>query len=394
MAVQLRSCSPIMSIILFFARQPARIRLLLCWCIGLLALPFLTGFGSPQLVDRIYVPTQRVKVGEFQQRQALTQPPTLSAEAYLLYDVDTNQLLLTQNIHATLAPASLTKLMTALLVLEYADLKANVTIQSSDLVGGTNMGLRAGESLTVEQLLWGALLPSGNDAATALARHVGGSVSAFVDRMNARAQELGLAETHFMNPHGLDAAGHTSSAADLLTLTRQLWHSALFRQIVATQSTEVAGHSLRNTNELLGLDNRTNGVKTGTTDLAGQCLVAGLQTDGHQLFAIVLNSRDRYADTQALIAYYTTRYRWFDGRHDELTVLNRVYTDDGALWYLRPQGQPATWLVRQADLPRLHSYRRLHLPSTDQPWQPGMPVGVLEWWLDDQVVSSQPLVLW
>lgn len=381
-------------LILFLARQPARIRLLLCWSFSLLVFPFLTGFGPPQLVDRIYVPTQRVKVGEFQQRQALLQPPTVSAEAYLLYDVDTNQLLLTKNSHATLAPASLTKLMTALLVLEYADLSATVTIQSSDLVGGTVMGLRVGETLTVEQLLWGALLPSGNDAATALARQVGGTVSAFVELMNTRAQELGLAETHFANPHGLDAAGHTSSAADLLTLTRQLWHSTLFRQIVATQSTEVAGHSLRNTNELLGLDNRTNGVKTGTTDLAGQCLVAGLQDDGHQIFVVVLNSRDRYADTQALITYYTTHYRWFDGRHDELTVLNRIYTDSGEIWYLRPAGQPATWLVRQADLPRLRSFRRLHLPSTDQPWQPGMPVGVLEWWLDDQVVSSQPLVLW
>lgn len=380
--------------ILFLACQSARMRIVLCWSFGLLVLPFLTGFGPPQLVDRIYVPTQRVKVGEWQQRQALSQAQTLSAEAYLLYDVDTNQLLLTQNIHTALAPASLTKLMTALLVLEYADLKATVTIQSSDLVGGTVMGVRAGESLTVEQLLWGALLPSGNDAATALARTVGGSVSAFVERMNARAQELGLTETHFVNPHGLDAAGHTSSADDLLTITRQLWQSALFRQIVATQSTEVAGHSLRNTNELLGLDSRTNGVKTGTTDLAGQCLVAGLQVNGHQIFVIVLNSRDRYADTQALITYYTNHYRWFDGRHDELTVLNRIYTESGALWYLRPANQTTAWLLQQADIPRLRSYRRLHLPSTDQPWQPGMPVGVVEWWLGDHVVGTQPLVLW
>lgn len=379
--------------ILFFLIQPVRNRTLLYWGFGLSLLPFLTGFGPPQLVDRIYVPTQRVKVGELQQWTAHP-PPTVSAEAFLLYDVDANQFLLNQNIHAALPPASLTKLMTALLVLEQAELTASVTVESSDLVGDASMGLRAGESLTLEQLLWGLLIPSGNDAAMALARHVGGSVANFVVLMNERAQALGLAETHFVNPHGLDAAGHTSSAADLLTLTQQLWRYPLFRQIVATSETEVAGHLLQNTNELLTVDSNANGIKTGTTDLAGQCLVAGITHEGHQLFVIVLNSRDRYADTQALNAYYRANYTWLDSQQVELTVLNRIYTATGDTWYLRPEGQSGAWLVRPTDRVRLRSFRRLHLPSTDQPWQSGMPVGVLEWWLDDIVIGTQPLVLW
>lgn len=382
-----------MSILLSLLRS-ARIHPLLGWSLGLLVLPFLTGFGPPQLVDRIYVPTQRVKVGDLPRMTVTRQPPTVSAEAFLLYDVDANQLLLTQNIHAALPPASLTKLMTALLVLEQADLTASVVVQGSDLVGGANMGLQVGETLTVEQLLWGLLIPSGNDAAMALARQVAGSVGAFVELMNRRAQALSLAETHFVNPHGLDAAGHVSSAADLLALTQLLWRYPLFRQIVAVQEANVAGHTLQNTNELLALDSHANGVKTGTTDLAGQCLVAGLAQDGHQLFLIVLNSTDRYADAQALYAHYTANYTWFDGQRTELTVLNRVYTATNATWYLRPAGKPLAWLVQPIDVVRLRSFRRLHLPSTDQPWQAGMPVGVVEWWLDDQVIGTQPLVLW
>ncbi|MBX3012110.1 MAG: D-alanyl-D-alanine carboxypeptidase [Caldilineaceae bacterium] len=372
--------------------QPARMKLLLCWGLGFLMLPFLTGFGPPQLVDRIYVPTQRVGVGELQQRSQLL--PPISAEAYLLYDVDANQVLLEQNSTVALAPASLTKLMTALLVLEQADLSATVVIQGSDLVGGATMGLQIGETLTVEQLLWGLLIPSGNDAATALARHVGGTVEGFVTAMNERAQQLGLTATHFINPHGLDAAGHTSSAADLLQITQQVWRYPLFRQIVAVAETRIAGHTLRNTNELLAVDTRVNGVKTGTTDLAGECLVAGIQQDGHQIFAIVLKSRDRYADIQTLYARYTASYTWFDSQHDELTVLNRLYTADATTWYLRPEGTPLAWLIRTADRARLRSFRRLHLPSTAQAWQSGMPVGVLEWWLDDEVIGMQPLVLW
>jgi len=379
---------------LLFLIRSVRIHSLLYLCFGLLALPFLTGFGPPQLVDRIYVPTQRVKVGDPQPLAVARQLPALSAEAYLLYDLDANQLLLSHNVHAALPPASLTKLMTALLVLEQADLTAQVTIERSDLVGGATMALRAGEMLTVEQLLWGMLIPSGNDAATALARHVAGSSKAFVELMNQRAQALGLAASHFVNPHGLDVGGHTSSAADLLLLTQLLWRYPLFRQIVAVATTEIAGHQLRTTNELLGQDSRINGIKTGTTDRAGQCLVAGLQQNGRQVFIIVLNSRDRYADAQALYSYYTANYAWFDGQQAELTALNRLYGGDGKTWYLRPQGKPTAWLLRREDLVRLRSFHRLHLPSSDQPWQPGMPVGVLEWWLDDRLVGSQPLIFW
>lgn len=380
--------------ILLLTILPERMRTLLCWSFGVLFLPFLTGFGPPQLVDRIYVPTLRVKVGEVQQIKDARQIPTLSAQAFLLYDVDAGQVLIDQNIHEALAPASLTKLMTALLTLEGADLTATVTVQAGDLVGGATMGLRAGETVTVEELLWGLLIPSGNDAATALARHVGGSVNDFVGMMNQRAQDLGLAATHFVNPHGLDATGHTSSAADLLILTQQNWRYPLFRQIVTVTEKEVAGHSLRSTNELLGKLDSVNGVKTGTTDRAGECLIAGIDHNGHQLFLIMLNSRERYVDTQALYRYYQANYTWFDGQQSDWMTLNRLYNAEGETWYLRPEGEQRAWLVQPTDARRLRSFRRLHLPGADQSWKSGLPVGMLEWWLDEKLIGAQPLVLW
>lgn len=383
-----------MSILLLISLSQ-RMHTWFCWGLGVLLLPLLTGFGPPQLLDRVYIPTIRIKVGEVGPVQEGRPIPTVSAQAFLLYDVDAQQLLVAQNIQEALAPASLTKLMTALLTLEEADLAATVTIQSSDLVGGARMGLRAGETVTVEDLLWGLLIPSGNDAAMALARHIGGTANDFVAKMNQRAQELGLAGTHFVNPHGLDAAGHTSSAADLLILTQLNWRYPLFRQIVTMAETERAGHLLRNTNELLDDELMgINGVKTGTTDRAGECLVAGINHNGHQLFFIILNSRERYVDTQALYQYYQTNYTWFDGQNADWTALNQLDSTEGATWYLRVEGKRRAWLVQPSDVRRLRPFRRLHLPGAGQAWEAGMPVGVLEWWLDEKLIGVQPLVLW
>lgn len=363
-----------------------------CWFI-LFVLPLLTGFGAPRVVDNIYTPTQRVRAGEGASWLTAHQGPTLAAAAYLLYDVDSAQLLLQQNAAEPLPPASLTKLMTALLVLEKGDLQAVVTIQGSDLVGGTSMGLQPGERRTVEELLWGLLVPSGNDAATALARFTGGSVAAFVTQMNERASQLGLTQTRFVNPHGLDAEGHLSSAADLLVLVQQNWDFPLFRQIVATPSTTVAGRTLRNTNQLLASYPGANGIKTGTTDAAGECLVAGIQHNGRQIIGIVLGSSDRYADMRALDAYYQATYQWLELPDEALTVLDRVADHTGKTWYLRTSGPAIGLLLRKLEHEQLQAYRRLQLP-TPESWIPGLTAGTIEWRLGSRVVGTQLLVFW
>jgi D-alanyl-D-alanine carboxypeptidase (penicillin-binding protein 5/6) len=362
--------------------------------LALLMLCFLTGFGPPRLVDQFESPTQWLTIGQLAAWQDARQPPPLSARAYLLYDVSADRTLFAQESTLALPPASLTKLMTALLILEQNALTVTVTVQASDLIGDASMGLAAGERLTVDQLLWGLLLPSGNDAAMALARHSAGRVEDFVARMNERAQQLGLAQSHFANPHGLDAPNHLSSAADLLLLTQTLWGYPRFRQIVATAEVTISGHLLQNTNELLTTFPGANGVKTGTTDAAGQCLVASIVRDGRPLLIVLLGSQDRYADLRTLYAHYGQNYQWVTGDPRALAALNRLYGPDGVLWPLRVLGEPPTRLLRPWELSNLRAFRWVQPPSATTNWQPGVEVGVLEWRLGNELLNRQSLVLW
>ena len=354
---------------------------------------FITGFGSPRLVDRDIAPLYRLSVEQIRAMSAAHQPPEMTAQAYLLYDMETEQILFENNVDSSLPPASLTKLMTALLVLEQGDLQAQVTVQPQDLIGGSTMNLQNGETVTVEELLWGLLIPSGNDAAMALARYTAGSAPAFIERMNQRAQALGLTETSFANPHGLDEAGHLSSARDLLTLTRQLLTYPLFRQIVATAEIQVAGHMLQNTNQLLVDFPGADGVKTGTTVAAGECLVASIARDGHTQILVILGSRDRYADARALYDAYQRNYKWLSNNDAGSLLLNQLRDADNRTWYLQIDGAPPEMMGSDWSSPTLQIYRRLELPPAGLPWQQGMRIGILEWRLGNVTIGNQQLIL-
>ena len=349
------------------------------------------GFGPPRLTDRDVAPNYRLSPAQLQEAANVRTPPPISAEALLVYDVDADQVLFERSAQEALRPASLTKLMTALLVLEEADLATVVTISTQDLVDGATMGLQAGEQLTVEQLLWGLLIPSGNDAAMALARHSSGSVDAFVERMNRRAAELGLSATTFRNPHGFDADDHLSSAADLLQLVRLNWNYPLFRTIVGTAETTVAGHPLQNTNQLLGVFAGANGVKTGTTPLAGQCLIARIERNGHAVLIVLLGSGDRYTDVRNLFDFYTQNFAWIDAGA-MLSTMNRLYDDEGKLWYIRPQGAFVDALAPRLQAASLQAVRTIHNRSA-LIWRPGAVVGSLAWYLNGERISEQPLIL-
>lgn len=374
-------------------------RTLITLCLGLMAL-FTLGFTPPTLVDREVAPTQRRTVGQLRQQALVQNAPAVQSRAYLVFDTQAGATLMAVNPDTPLPQASLTKLMTALLVLERGAaepgfLQSRVVVQGADLVGGASMGLTAGEGLTVEELLWGMLVPSGNDAATALARHTAGSVDTFVQAMNRRAGELGLTQTRFANPEGLDANGHFSSAQDVLILTQRNWEYALFRQIVATAAANVAGHPLRTTNELLGTFSGANGVKTGTTDAAGQCLVASVERDGRQRLVVILGSRDRYGDARTLFAQADTYFGWAGNASGagRLTGLDRLIGVNERLWLLRPQGEAPAILLPAWQRQDLRLFRRLDLPPLPETWQPGLTAGVLEWRLAGEVVGTQLLVL-
>jgi serine-type D-Ala-D-Ala carboxypeptidase (penicillin-binding protein 5/6) len=347
------------------------------------------GFGPPVLTDG-GAPPLRLYPEQVQAMRRAAQPPPISAAAGYMLDLDASQVLYARDERRALPPASTAKIMTALLTLQHAVLSDVVTVSAQAAsTGGSTMGLRAGEQLTVSDLMYGLLLPSGNDAAVALAEHVSGNQNAFVALMNAIAAEMQLGQTHFVNPHGMDDPGQLSSAADLVTLARAALEYPAFAAIVATPSIQVAGHSLVNTNQLLGTYSGADGIKTGTTDSAGECLVASVSRHGHRLLLALLDSTDRYADAKALLDYAAAGWVW--------TPV--VLPDDALAWQSGPDGR--TYRLRQmgnADVflstweqPLVHPVRVLDkgVPITGT-----QPVGTLRLMLQDQILGSVPLAVW
>lgn len=318
--------------------------------------------------------------------QAAQQLPPLSAQAALLGDSDTGQVLAQTNANQARPMASTTKIMTALLVFERANLADQVVISPTALVGGSTMGLTAGEVVTVEDLLWGLLLNSGNDAAMALAEHVAGSEAAFVALMNQRAAELGMANTRFANPHGLDAPDHASSAYDLWLVTQEALKYPLFREMVATAAYTAAGRQLVNQNELLGSYPGADGVKTGTTEAAGQNLVGSVSQDGHRAIAVILGSQDRYSDAAAVFDYFYRTWRWAPAP-PLAGPAGWLWTADGRPLRVVASDAPDLFLP-QWQWPLVRPVLALTAPAI----APDQPVGVIRWYLGNQLLAEAPAI--
>jgi serine-type D-Ala-D-Ala carboxypeptidase (penicillin-binding protein 5/6) len=247
-------------------------------------------------------------------------PPTLSVRAAALVEKSTGQVLYEENSDAELAIASTTKLMTALVTLEHVH-DLNKIFTQNDYVaatGDSQIGLRPGEQMSVHDLLLAMLLPSADDAAEDLAYNVGGgSVSNFIAMMNTRAQQLGLHQTHYATPSGLDTPGNYSSAGDLVKLARYLLiHHPFFRHAVAVKkATLTTGYSVRhvvNLDDLLNQYSWINGVKTGHTDDAGYVLVSSGTQDGMTLIGAVLGTASEQArdsNSLALLSWGFSNYR-------------------------------------------------------------------------------------
>ena len=241
-------------------------------------------------------------------------PPQVTGRAWLVENGTSGQVLLAHNAYRRVPIASLTKLMTILLTLEHTHLDDVVTVsREAAATRDSTVTFRAGERLTVRELLEAALIASANDAADALASYVGhGSEDRFVAMMNARAKQLGLRETHFVRPDGLDAPGHLSSAHDVTFLARLLMHHAIVRQIVRMRVATISdGHVLHTWNDLLYSYPGIFGVKTGHTAAAGWSEVAAARRRGVSIYATLLGSPDRStrnADLAELLDWGFSRY--------------------------------------------------------------------------------------
>lgn len=234
--------------------------------------------------------------------------PTVSAAAYVLMDADSGRVLLAQNETAEKPIASTTKIMTALVALEQGRLTDTVTVKREHLREGSSMYLAEGERLTMEALLYGLMLPSGNDAAECIADWCGKGRERFVERMNEKASALGMTHTSFANPSGLDAEGHYSCAIDMARLMAYAMQNPTFAQIVSAENAMVGTRSMGNHNKLLGVFEGCIGGKTGYTNAAGRTLVTCVERDGLRLVVVTLHDSSDWEDHKALYEYGFSTY--------------------------------------------------------------------------------------
>lgn len=239
--------------------------------------------------------------------------PAITATSAILVDAKSGQILFEKNSHERRSIASTTKIMTAIITLERAKLSDEVAVsKSASAVGESELFLQPGERMTIENLLYGLLLQSGNDVAAALADYVGGSIEGFAELMNRKARSIGAQDTHFANPHGLYNPDHYSTAYDLALIARYCMNDQTFSRIVATKEYPIPRPSksllskIKNHNKLLWQYPYTNGIKTGYIRQAGHCLVSSANKNGVQLIAVVLNSPNSDAclnDSKSLLEY-------------------------------------------------------------------------------------------
>ncbi|MBU1992466.1 MAG: D-alanyl-D-alanine carboxypeptidase family protein [Patescibacteria group bacterium] len=244
--------------------------------------------------------------------------PVLKATSSIAVDIDSGKTLFESNVHEKRAIASITKLMTAAIVLDENNLNEVVTIsREAASVPGSKIWLYPGEKIQVQNLLYSIIIHSGNDAAWALAEYNAGSVEAFVDKMNEKAKKLGLENTHFTNPAGFDDKDNYSTAYDVSILGRYIYRKSFVRHAAAIKELSVTSvngditHNLQSTNDLLDSYLNVKGLKTGHTEKAGLCLVAITENEfGNRILTVMLNSPNRFEETKILTDWAFRSFIW------------------------------------------------------------------------------------
>lgn len=281
-------------------------------------------------------------------RAAVSRPEVSAASAVVLH-AESGTVLYEKNADQQMLVASTTKLMTALVVLERCDLDETVEILWEDVqVEGSAMYLRPGEYYTVEDLLYGLLLASGNDAALALARHTAGTVEEFAVLMNEKCRELALANSHFVNPHGLDAEGHFASARDLAILMATAMENADFARICGALTYTTHGVSYANHNKLLRICDGIIGGKTGYTMAAGRSLVSCCEREGMRLVCVTISAPDDWNDHASLYDWAYGGYTDDPGPFSEFYLQIPVLSGTQEMVALCPKERPRVLRSRDA----------------------------------------------
>lgn len=278
-------------------------------------------FSPPSFLKQGFFPKNLTKVSlpkpaPYPESLAKNPPPSLTARSVVAIDVDSGTVLLEKDAQIATPPASTTKMMTALVVLENYQLDQVIRVGDLSSVEGQKMKLKPGEEITVENLLYGLLVSSANDAAIAFAQDFPNSENGFVWAMNQKAEELGLLKTNFTNPVGYDEPGHYSTAFDLTKLAIEAMKNQTIARMAGTEKITVADvsgkilHPMSNINLLVGKLAGVKGVKTGWTQEAGECLVTLVERDNHRVMISLLGSNDRFAETTALVEWIFANFSW------------------------------------------------------------------------------------
>ncbi len=322
--------------------------------------------------------------------------PDISAQAYVLADSKTGEIIFSHNENMRLPIASTTKIMTCLVALENAELSDLITVDTSSIgIEGSSIYLMEGEVLTLKDLLYGLMLESANDCAVCIANYISGSIEAFSDLMNSRAKEIGVKNTHFNNPHGLENAEHYSTAYDMALIWNEAMKNDDFRNIVSAKSYRIdmgednGYRFLTNHNKLLKTYDSCIGGKTGYTKTAGRCLVSGAKCSDAELVMVTLNAPNDWNDHVSLLEYTMSMYTTLELAGDS-SVMHVLPVVGGKMKNVNLKNkEPLSLTIR--DITKLevtlHAPRFIYAPITDT----NTPVAEIVYTVGGVEIASLPL---
>lgn len=319
----------------------------------------------------------------------------LSGSSCILIDANTGRILFEKNPHVKMPMASTTKIMTALVALEYGNLEDEVII-TKEAVGieGSSIYLREGEIMSLEDLLYGLMLRSGNDAAVAIAIHVGGNLENFIDLMNKKAKEIGAVNTNFTNPHGLHDDLHYTTAYDLALITREAFKYEEFAKIAGTKSyisNRVENNYYYNKNKTLWEYKGGDGVKTGYTMRAGRCLVSSATRNGHRLITVSLNARDWFNDNYKLLDFGFENFKPYL-IYDKGQFIKKIEVEKGKKKYLDLVTDSSfTYLLKDDEKSKIKL--TVEVPDrVEAPINEGTKIGYLYTFFDGKLINKIDLI--
>jgi len=318
-----------------------------------------------------------------------------SARAAVIMDVNSGRVLYCKNMNEKLPMASTTKIMTTLVAIESGKLEETVTVsKKASYTEGSSIYLQVGEKHKVHDLLYGIMLRSGNDAAVAVAEHIGGSIEGFAELMNRKAQEIGAENTHFANPHGLDAAGHYTTAHDLALITAYALKNPVFAEIVSSKKKTIEGppnenwdRVMINKNKMLWQFDGGDGVKTGFTKKAGRCLVSSATRDGMQLVCVVLNCGPMWEESSVLLEHSFKNYS-IEKVVDRSNTLRVVEVKNGKEKFVSVKpSEDYSIALGAGEKEKVKLSTKFNGPA-EAPLQKGDNAGSLEVYLDNKMLAS------